>query len=676
MSLDGRAGTLGWPETLLISLPEALPITLVLAVLVSVFLSLERQGPVVRVRLWAYAWALTFLHFFARALESQGGLVQRIITPIDFESLELAALVFLASFIFEADARAKRIAFLVTLGLPFAAHAMLIALNVGSPAMRAAVLIPAILAAISFLFFGPPHRRFHHKAGMMVIAAVGLWSVRAQAHGDAWTPIVSLLATSFGLCAVYYGKLYRRSSLGVVTTTVGFIAWGAEYPLGMLIHNLSSRLQLNLDFWNVPRILVALGMVLTLLEEKTRVFEETSSRAQAETLLLQRLSQITSRLLAGNEPGALCGEVVTAITEASSFRHAALFLLGEDRKFYLAGLSGFSAQEAETLEVHSSSYAMEAVKRRRDQASGPAAKSFRISDTSDLTLIPMVSWRGSDVGCLYAADSRRPGGPDSREMFNLEVFASDLAVTFENVRLHQHLVRSEKLAGLGQLVAGVAHELNNPLTGIIGYTDLLSEEVRETNPRKRIEKLGNEARRMKRILDGLLRFGRQNGSAQRSTPLEPVLRDVVQLREYHLHAHGISLDMQLEPVLASLGISEDELKQLLLNILNNAIDAVEESAQREIRIRASSDSGRAIIRFEDTGPGFTDMARAFDPFYTTKPVGKGTGLGLSICYGIVQECNGEITIGNISPFGACVTIDLPFAAPQSAIAQPVSAIWW
>jgi signal transduction histidine kinase len=658
----------------LISLPEALPITLVLAVLVSVFLSLERQAPVARVRLWAYAWALTFLHFFARAMEGQGGFAQKILTPIDFEALELAALVFLSSLIFEANERVKRITFVVALGLPFAAQAILIGLNVGSPKVWAALLIPAVLAAVSFLFFAPRHRRFHHTAGAFLVATAGLWAVRAQARGDAWSSIAMLLAISFGLSGLYFRKLYRRSSLGVVTTAFGFIVWGAEYPLGVIFHYISSRLQTNLDFWNVPRILVALGMVLTLLEEKTRVLEETGERAQAESLLLQRLSQITSRLLAGNDPGALCGEVVTAITEASSFQHAALFLLGEDRKFYLAGLSGFTSQEAETLEVHSCSYAMEAMKRRRE--TGPSGKSLRLSDSSDLTMIPMVSWRGSDVGWLYVAESRRQEEPDAREMFNLEVFASDLAVTFENVRLHQQLARSEKLAGLGQLVAGVAHELNNPLTGIIGYTDLLSEEVKDESPRRRIEKLGNEARRMKRILDGLLRFGRQNSSAQRSTPLEPVLRDVVQLREYHLRAHGISLDMQFEPLLAPLGISEDELKQLLLNILNNAIDAVEESAKREIRIRAHNESGRAVIRFEDSGPGFTDVGRAFDPFYTTKPVGKGTGLGLSICYGIMRECQGEISIGNLTPYGASVTIDLPFGVPQSAIVQPASAIWW
>jgi len=655
--------------------PDALPITLVLAVLVSVFLSLERQAPVVRVRLWAYAWSLTFLHFFAQAIEDQGGIVQKVITPVDYAALELSALVFLSSLVFEAHERSKRIALILALGLPFLIHALVIGFHVGSPAFWAALLVPSILSALGFLFFAQPRRQFHHTLGAVVVAAAGLWAVHAQAGGDDLTPMALFLAISFCLCGVQFWKIYRRSSLGVITTTIGFIAWGAEYPVALGIRNLLTTIHVNLDFWNVPRILVALGMVLTLLEEKTRVLEQARSRAQAESLLLQRLSQITSRLLAGNDPGALCGEVATAITEASSFQRAALLLLGEDRKFYLAGLSGFTAQEAETLEMHSSSYALEAAKRRA-QTSGRPDQCFRMSETGDLMLIPMVSWRGSDVGCLYIADSKWPGGPDSREMVNLEVFASDLAVTFENVRLHQQLVRSEKLAGLGQLVAGVAHELNNPLTGIIGYADLLAEEVREPSPRKRIEKLGNEARRMKRILDGLLRFGRQNSSAARSTALEAVLRDVVQLREYHLRAHGISLDMQFEPVLAPVGISEDELKQLLLNVLNNAIDAVEESAKREIRIRASSQSGRAMIRFEDTGPGFSDLARAFDPFFTTKPVGKGTGLGLSICYGIVQECNGEITLSNLNPYGASVSIDLPFAVPQPALAQPASAIWW
>jgi signal transduction histidine kinase len=279
----------------------------------------------------------------------------------------------------------------------------------------------------------------------------------------------------------------------------------------------------------------------------------------------------------------------------------------------------------------------------------------------------MVSRRGSHMGCLYVSDSKGPVGVGSSEMVKLELFAADLAVTFENVRLHQQLVRSEKLAGLGQLVAGVAHELNNPLTGVIGYTDLLRGEVSGQKAAARVEKLGAEVRRMQRIVDGLLRFGRQNNSTLRSSDLAAALRDVVQLREYHLRARGIKVNMQVDPKLPPVGIGEDELKQVLLNILNNAIDAAQESARREIEVRVSHHSERIVIQFDDSGPGFADLNRAFDPFYTTKPVGKGTGLGLSICYGIVQECHGEITLTNNQPYGARVVIDLPVAAPQPVV---------
>lgn len=258
-------------------------------------------------------------------------------------------------------------------------------------------------------------------------------------------------------------------------------------------------------------------------------------------------------------------------------------------------------------------------------------------------------------------------------MVKLEVLASDLAVTIENTRLHHQLVRAEKLAALGQLVAGVAHELNNPLTGIIGYSELLVEEVQGEKIVKRLQKLGHEAHRMKRIVDGLLRFARQNNPAARAADFQAALRDVVQLREYHLRKLGIAVESQIDPELPPIAIGEDELKQVLLNLLNNSIDAVEDSAQRSIRIRASRHQDTVVIQFEDSGPGFADLNRAFDPFFTTKPVGKGTGLGLSICYGIAQECGGEIVLSNQQPYGARVVLELPVAvsAAQPAIALSV-----
>jgi len=256
-------------------------------------------------------------------------------------------------------------------------------------------------------------------------------------------------------------------------------------------------------------------------------------------------------------------------------------------------------------------------------------------------------------------------------MVKLEVLASDLAVTIENTRLHHQLVRAEKLAALGQLVAGVAHELNNPLTGIIGYSELLAEEVQGEKVVKRLQKLGHEAHRMKRIVDGLLRFARQNNPAARAADLDAALRDVIQLREFHLRKLNITVETHLESKLPPIAIGEDELKQVLLNLLNNSMDAVEDSAQRTIQISASRQQNTVVIQFEDSGPGFADLNRAFDPFFTTKPVGKGTGLGLSICYGIAQECGGEIVLSNKHPYGASVVLELPVSL---AATQPVAAL--
>ncbi len=644
--------------------PAALPIVIVLVVLVGIFVSIQRKTPSPRLRLWTLAWALTFLHFFAQALEIHAGVLGSFLTAVDFAALESAGLIFLSSVLFEPNDAQKRTSLILLLGLPMVAQSFSIGFNWGilwlATGSTAAVFLGA--AALSFLAsrrLGP-----YFAAGLL---AIGIGAVHQQLVGNVWVAVAAILGLTYGLTGLFFGRLYGRASLGVRTVMVGFFAWGAEYPIGAILHFLAPKFQANLDFWNVPRILVALGMVLTLLEDKSRAVEDTTARTKAENQLLGRLSQITSRLLAGNDPVTLCGEVAKAITDTSSFSRAALFLLGEDRRFYLAGSSGFSPQEEEILREHSGGYAIESLKHRATEHES-GSQSFRMSDETDLVLIPMVSWRGSHVGCLYLSGSKHEGDSKTSEMVKLEVFASDLAVTFENVRLHQQLVRSEKLAGLGQLVAGVAHELNNPLTGVIGYADLLHDELRETKVGARVEKLANEARRMQRIVDGLLRFGRQNNSTFRSANVAAALHDVLQLREYHVRARGIHVKLEVDEALPPAGIGEDELKQVLLNILNNSIDAVSESAHRDIDVRASHHDGRILIQCDDSGPGFADLNRAFDPFYTTKPVGKGTGLGLSICYGIIHECSGEITLANNQPYGARVAIELPAAAPQTPIA--------
>jgi two-component system, NtrC family, sensor kinase len=652
------------------ALPDALPIVIVLGVLVGIFMSVQLETPSQRLRLWTYGWALTFLHFFAQALEIHGGALGNFLTAVDFAALEGSAIIFLCSVLFKPDDSKKRTSLMLLLGLPILAQSFSLGFKVGMPWLAAGSIAAVFLGGAAFSFFAC-RRQGRYIA--IALVAIGIGAVQEQLLGNSWVAVAVVLGIAYGLSGLLFGRLFERTSLGVNTVVVGFMCWGAEYPIGAILHFLAPTFQADLDFWNVPRTLVALGMVLTLLEDKSKAVEGTRARTFAENQLLGRLSQITSRLLAGNDPVTLCGEVAKAITDTSSFSRAALFLLGEDRRFYLAGSSGFTREEEDTLREHSGGYAIESLKHRSTENES-GSQSFRMSEEGQLVLIPMVSWRGSHAGCLYLSGSKDEGDVKTSEMVKLEVFASDLAVTLENVRLHQQLVRSEKLAGLGQLVAGVAHELNNPLTGVIGYADLLRDDLRDTKVAERVEKLANEARRMQRIVDGLLRFGRQNNSTLRSSNAAAALRDVLQLREYHLRARGIHVKLEIDEDLPPAGIGEDELKQVLLNILNNSIDAVSESVYRDIDIRASHQDGRILVQFDDSGPGFADINRAFDPFYTTKPVGKGTGLGLSICYGIIQECSGEITLTNHQPYGARVAVDLPVAAPQTAISPSLDQV--
>jgi two-component system NtrC family sensor kinase len=165
---------------------------------------------------------------------------------------------------------------------------------------------------------------------------------------------------------------------------------------------------------------------------------------------------------------------------------------------------------------------------------------------------------------------------------------------------------------------------------------------------------------MKKIVENLLRFSRQSTMDRQSVDLAPVVKDVLTLREYYAHTRGLEILADIRSNLPRVAVDEDQFKQILLNLVNNAIDAVENvEGPKRITVRAFARGNRAIVEVEDTGAGFHDLNRALDPFYTTKPVGKGTGLGLSICYGIIKEHDGEIRLANLEPHGARVTVELP-----------------
>jgi two-component system NtrC family sensor kinase len=234
--------------------------------------------------------------------------------------------------------------------------------------------------------------------------------------------------------------------------------------------------------------------------------------------------------------------------------------------------------------------------------------------------------------------------------------------------LRDKLVHAEKMAAVGQLVSGVAHEVNNPLTAILGFADLLMEnpELPET-ARKDLRVILQEAQRTKQIVQNLLSFARQMPPQRNPVQLNGILRRTIQLRSYDFNSHGVEVIEHLDEELPEVVGDAHQLQQVFLNILNNAYDAVREvgrSARIEIMTTKAGDS--VEVSFADNGHGITHPDKIFDPFFTTKEVGKGTGLGLSICYGIVKEHAGEILChNNIGGNGATFIVRLP-TAPQSA----------
>jgi len=653
---------------------DKLPTILTLAVLVGIFLALRKHSSSARTRLWTYAWALIFVHFLIQLFETHSGTIEQIIESIDLGALELSGVVFAISMSRSVENHRRRNTLLGLFLFPIAFQATAVTFGWHARVALAACVAVVMAGATIFTFLeeGTDSNFARILAGTIVVA--GACTIYKQCRGDSDFATLAILTLSFGVSGPLFCKSVQRWSAGVFAVAGGFVAWGAVFPAATLIFHFYPKLVVNPELWNVPKFFVAIGMVLTALEDQSLLVEQSRAREHSENLLLQRLSQISSRLIAGSDPASLCAEIVEGITSASSFRSAALFLAGEDRVLKLAGASGISnemrdqlAERARKLDWENFEKLKEAGTRFSDRSVvlGPEQiANFRQTPAGEVSegcivMIPLVSSRGWRLGGLWLSTRVPPDELDVSELAKLEMLAADLGVTMENTRLQRQLRRSEKLASLGQLVGGVAHELNNPLTGILGYSELLAGAIEEESTRARVNRIGQEARRMHRIVSGLLRFARQSNTGSCGADLAGSIRDVIQVREYHLRKLGIDVDLKLDNALPPLAIGDDDLKQVLLNVVNNAIDAVEQSKTRGIRISAIRHHDRVAIRVADTGPGFRDLNRAIDPFYTTKPVGKGTGLGLSVCYGIVKECGGEMAISNRQSGGACVAIEIP-----------------
>ena len=244
-------------------------------------------------------------------------------------------------------------------------------------------------------------------------------------------------------------------------------------------------------------------------------------------------------------------------------------------------------------------------------------------------------------------------------------------------RLQEQLIQSEKLSAIGQLIAGVAHELNNPLASVLGFADFLAESG-QTPPalQEPVRVIQHEAQRAAGIVKNLLTFARRQDQERRRVEVGPVIQRTLQLLNNQLMGLKVTSDLAVEPGLPAVDGSPNQLQQVFVNLVNNAAQAIAATGREgtvTVRVRPWLDG--VAVDVGDDGPGIPEdvQARVFEPFFTTKSEGEGTGLGLSICQGIVKEHGGRITLRSTPGHGATFTVELPGARLEAAADPPSAA---
>jgi len=242
-------------------------------------------------------------------------------------------------------------------------------------------------------------------------------------------------------------------------------------------------------------------------------------------------------------------------------------------------------------------------------------------------------------------------------------------------RLQEQLIQSEKMSAIGQLIAGVAHDLNNPLASVVGFSDFLAEAGVPASLEEPLQVIRQEAERAATIVKNLLSFARSQEGERVRQPIQPLLDSTLVLLRNQLMTHKVEATLDVEPGLPEVEVDANQIKQVFVNLINNACQAIASDAPSgRIWISAKRAQDVIAVSVTDSGPGIPEdvAARVFEPFFTTKPEGEGTGLGLSICQGILKEHGGRISLESRPGSGATFTVELPVGVP-AVRAEPAPA---
>lgn len=603
---------------------------------------------------------------------------------------QLGPLMFLGSLAPQYLSRKPRILYVVAFGLPVVVYSSVAAVDPHPGLAAQALVVACAVATLLVAARWSLHKHFIPVwLSLGIVAAVGIpcvWMTARQDYAEVGALVHSGILLMTALLFVF---AFRKPTAGLVLTVGGFAVWSLPAFVEPFLHG--HGLPLGLDrALHLVQVVTAAGMIVLVLEEELASNQASQLRDRRARLEMENYSRLYLADLPVDEEGDEYDRVCATITEVSRFSQAAIFVHTPDGSFRIGGRAGLSGalegaldalarrtSEAKTLEVARGNYFTPVVGNLIRMDLSPlmepgdelAQMNFRSA-----WVMGMRTREGRLQGALLLAGLRHPAEPlQAEDVMPLELLVSRIGAAREHVALLRRLVQSERLAGLGQLAGGVAHELNNPLQSVTGFAELLAEGD-PTRAQSHARVILAEARRMKQIVESLMRFRNAASTTRAPIALDQMLRDIARLMRQDLDAARITLDLRIPENVPKIKADGEQIRQVFLQVIRNAIGSLEEAmpgAERRLTIEVASIPKAVEIMFSDTGPGFPEPARAFDPYFTKRHAGEGVGLGLSICYAVVREHGGAISAVNLDPRGAAVVIELPaFVEDAPAHVEP------
>jgi C4-dicarboxylate-specific signal transduction histidine kinase len=631
---------------------------------------------------WALGWLLVVSKLSLQLSGADAGVAGQVAGDC---SIQIAALIFLDSINRVYLGSKAHIPMAYLCALPIALFTAGTHYLPGSVPAIPFFLTMLVLAAVGGGFWALRSQYVRKEVSLAVIAvATALVSRAVFAHQLDRGPNV-ILGVVFGMTGIAFLKRYSRGSTGSFLTVAGLFGNSLIMLLSQFpgeSPEMLPKLEHGSEFlW----ILSAVGMIIVLMEEDARVMRDLQQREKRLREELQHYAsvQVASQVEAGDDKIYL--PACKAIADRSPFREVALLrrnARGEAEVMCYselitankAGIAAMTEQYSKgdpdlRLSFQGSRSVIVSTNEHRRR------RNHKVPGRSMIVTLPSQS--GKAQGWLWLASPRAGWSTiHADELLPLESLASRLAVSMENRELTRMLIRTDKLAGLGKLAGGVAHELNNPLTVVAGYAEIIHESTLEPSTRKQTAKILSEAMRMKRIIEDLNRFSQPPTAEYGAQNMVEVLTEVGQSLQTDLIRRGVSFELHSSGGTPIVYGCRDSLSQVFFQLIINSAEAMERAdrdgksrTDGRIRVDVDQKDGRVSVLVSDNGPGFAEPERVFDPFYTTKDPGEGPGLGLSVSYGLIQEHQGDIHAYNLQPRGAAVNVILP-SAPAEVMQMP------